>query len=46
METRVMSTAKKLESLDVSSQTMDDLQEIDHSKTFTKEFSKRYQEDE
>ena len=46
METRVMSTAKKLESLDVSSQTMDDLQEIDHSKTFTKEFSRRYQEDE
>ncbi len=46
METRVMSTAKKLESLDVSSQTMDDLHKIDYSKMFTKEFSKRYQDDE
>lgn len=46
METRVMSTAKKLESLDVSSQTMDDLQEIEYSKTFTREFNKRYKEDE
>ncbi|WP_299977597.1 DNA recombination protein RmuC [Desulfobacula sp.] len=46
METRVMSTAKKLESLGVSSQTMDDLHKIDYSKMFTKEFSKRYQDDE
>ncbi|MCK5350409.1 MAG: DNA recombination protein RmuC, partial [Desulfobacula sp.] len=46
METRVMSTAKKLESLEVSSQTMDDLQEIDYSKTFTREFNKRGQDDE
>ena len=45
LETRVMSTAKKLESLEVSSQTMDDLQEIDYSKTFTKEFNKRYQDE-
>ncbi len=42
METRVMSTAKKLDSLEVSSQTMDDLQEISYSKKFTKEFNKRY----
>ncbi|MCD4675181.1 MAG: DNA recombination protein RmuC [Desulfobacula sp.] len=46
LETRVMSTAKKLESLEVSSQTMDDLQEIDYSKTFTREFNKRGQDDE
>jgi len=42
LETRVMSTAKKLDSLDVSSQTMDDLQEIDYSKMFTREFNRRY----
>lgn len=46
METRVMSTAKKLDSLEVSSQTMEDLQEIDYSKTFTRTFNKRYQDDE
>jgi DNA recombination protein RmuC len=40
METRVMSTAKKLENLEVSSQSMDDLQEIDYSKTMTREFNK------
>ena len=45
METRVMSTAKKLETLEVSSQTLEDLQEIDYSKTITKEFNKRYQDE-
>jgi DNA recombination protein RmuC len=40
METRVMSTAKKLENIEVSSQSMDDLQEIDYSKTMTREFNK------
>jgi len=45
METRVMSTAKKLDSLEVSSQTMDDLHEISYSKRFTKEFNKRYQDE-
>jgi len=45
METRVMSTAKKLDSLEVSSQTMDDLQEISYSKRFTKEFNKRNQDE-
>mgnify|MGYP001004842029 CR=1 FL=1 len=39
METRVMSTAKKLETLDVSSRPMEDLQTIDYSKTFTREFN-------
>ncbi|MBU8849963.1 MAG: DNA recombination protein RmuC [Desulfobacterales bacterium] len=46
METRVMSSARKLENLEVSSQTMDDLQEIEYSKIYTKEFNKRYKEDE
>ncbi|MBU8911787.1 MAG: DNA recombination protein RmuC [Desulfobacterales bacterium] len=46
METRVMSSARKLENLEVSSQTMDDLQEIEYSKRFTREFNKRYKEDE
>lgn len=46
METRVMSTAKKLDSLDVSSQTMDDLQTIAYSKTFTKKFNTQFQEEE
>jgi len=46
METRVMSTAKKLKTLEVSSQSMDDLQEIEDSGTMTKEFNKRYKKDE
>jgi DNA recombination protein RmuC len=41
METRVMSTAKKLEGLDVSSQTLDDLQEINYAKTSTREFNRQ-----
>jgi len=45
METRVMSTAKKLKMLDVSSQTMDDLQKIEDSKTMNKEFNKRHKND-
>jgi len=45
LETRVMSTAKKLDNLDLSSYVMDDLQEIDYSKTFTKEFNKQYQDE-
>jgi DNA recombination protein RmuC len=39
METRVMSTAKKLETLEVSSKTMDDLQDIAYSKTVTRKFN-------
>jgi len=46
LETRVMSTAKKLETLEVSSQTMENLQEIAYAKTFTKEFNKQNQADE
>ncbi|CCK79026.1 DNA recombination protein RmuC [Desulfobacula toluolica] len=45
METRVMSTARKLENLDVSSQSMDDLQKIVYSKMFAREFNNRYQND-
>lgn len=40
METRVMSTAKKMETLDVSSQTLDDLHNIEYSKGSAKEFNK------
>ncbi|WP_300456520.1 DNA recombination protein RmuC [Desulfobacula sp.] len=39
METRVMSTAKKLETLEVSSKAMDDLHGIDYSNTVTREFN-------
>ena len=46
METRVMSTARKLENLDISAQVMDDLEDIEYSKTVTKEFNKRSQNDE
>ncbi len=45
METRVMSTAKKLESLDVSSHILNDLQEINYSKTSTREFNRQAQDD-
>jgi len=44
METRVMSTAKKLDSLDVSSRTMEDLHKIDYSKTLTREFNRQYRD--
>ena len=40
-----MSTAKKLDSLEVSAQSMDELQEISYSKRFTKEFNKRNQDE-
>lgn len=46
METRVMSTAKKLENLKVSEKTMEDLHPIDYSKTKPREFNKRYEEGE
>jgi len=46
METRVMSTAKRLENLEVSSRVMDTLQPISYSKTVTRDFNKRYQENE
>lgn len=46
METRVMSTAKKLEGLDISSKAIDDLQEIEYSKTFTKDFNKQFTDHE
>jgi DNA recombination protein RmuC len=46
METRVMSTAKKLENLEVSSRSLEELQEIKFSNTFTKEFNKNYQDEE
>ena len=45
METRVMSTAKKLEGLAVSSVTMDDLQKIDYSKTVLRQFNNQDQDD-
>lgn len=41
METRVMSTARKLEGMDLSSQTMDELKEVDYSHTITKEFNRQ-----
>ena len=46
METRVMSTAQKLKNLEVFSQSMADLKEIAASKIVTKNFNKRYQNDE
>lgn len=46
METRVMSTARKLEDLKVSEKIMDDLHPIDYSKTVTRDFNKRYAEGE
>ncbi len=46
MQTRVMSCAKKLATLEISSQTMDDLQKIEDSKTMTKEFNRLYQNEE
>jgi DNA recombination protein RmuC len=46
METRVMSTAKKLESLEITSQKMEELSPIEYSKTQTKDFNKRYQDEE
>ncbi|WP_413832757.1 DNA recombination protein RmuC [Desulfobacula sp.] len=46
METRVMTTAKKLKDLEVSSQSMEDLQKIEDSKTNTKEFNRLYQKNE
>jgi DNA recombination protein RmuC len=46
METRVMSTARKLENLDVSSQSLDDLRAVDYSKTITREFNRQVQDDE
>ncbi len=46
METRVMSTAKKLENLDVSSQTLEGLREVDYSKTITREFNRQVPDDE
>jgi len=45
METRVMPAAKKLDSLEVSSKIMGDLQGIDESKVFSKEFNRRYQDE-
>ncbi len=46
METRVMSTAKKLESLEITSQPLEEINPIEYSKTLTKEFNKRVQDDE
>jgi DNA recombination protein RmuC len=46
METRVMSTAKKLDNLEVSSKSLDPLQEIKFSNTFTKKFNNNYQDEE
>lgn len=46
METRVMSTAKKLETLELSAHDLGSLQEIDYSKTLTKEFNRQYNGDE
>ena len=41
-----MTTAKKLKDLEVSSQSMEDLQKIEDSKTNTKEFNRLYQKNE
>ncbi len=41
LETRVMSTAKKLENLDISSLEIDELESIDEEKTIIKSFNKR-----
>lgn len=41
METRVMSTARKLENCELSSENMDGIKEIDFSKTLTKEFNRQ-----
>lgn len=41
METRVMSTARKLENIELSSRSIDSLEEIDFSKTRTKEFNRQ-----
>lgn len=46
METRVMSTARKLEALEVSEQSMDELHAMAHSKTLTREFNRHYQDDQ
>ncbi len=46
METRVMSTARKLENLKVSEKTMEALHPIDYSKTVTRDFNKRYEKGE
>ena len=45
LETRVMSTAKKLDGLDVSSRALDDLQEIEYSKTRIREFNRQFQDE-
>ncbi len=46
MESRVMTSARKLESLEVSSRHLDDIRQIDEEKTFIREFNKRYEDDE
>jgi DNA recombination protein RmuC len=46
METRVMSTARKLETLKVSGKIMEDLHPLEFSKTKTREFNKPYEESE
>ncbi len=46
METRVMSTAKKLQTLEVSSRTMEDIQPLDDEQILTRTFNRRYQNDE
>ncbi len=45
METRVMSTARKLDVTGVSSQPLDNLQAIDYSKTLTREFNRQAKDD-
>ncbi len=45
METRVMSTARKLEKLELSSQTMAELEGIDDSTTRPREFNRRMNDD-
>ncbi len=46
LETRVMSTAKKLDKLELSSKPIDDLQEIAYSNTFTKKLNQKKIENE
>jgi len=46
METRVMSTARKLQRLEVSSRSMEDVRILEDENTFVKPYNTRYRDDE
>ncbi len=46
METRVMSTAKKMEGLGISSKIMDSMEEISYSKTIVRQFNRHSKDNE